>query len=152
MITLAKFVHINLIAQDWKRLAAFYQGVFGCIPIPPERNLSGQWLTDVTGVPDAHIRGVHVRLPGYGDEGPTLEIFQYAIEEERPSPTANRPGLGHIAFVVNDVDSMRNSVIAAGGKDVGRIVSVDIPGAGRLRLAYVADPEGNIIELQQPTP
>jgi len=36
-----KYTHTNLIAKDWKRLLAFYQEVFGCIPVLPERDLSG---------------------------------------------------------------------------------------------------------------
>jgi hypothetical protein len=31
---------------------------------------------------------------------------------------------------------------------VGEIVSVEIPGAGRITFVYVTDPEGNIVELQ----
>ena len=32
---------------------------------------------------------------------------------------------------------------------VGDLVTLDIPGAGRLTLVYMTDPEGNIIELQR---
>jgi len=63
-----RYVHTNLIAKDWKRLLAFYQAVFGCMPVPPARDLSGDWLDQATGLTGAHIRGVHLRLPGYGDE------------------------------------------------------------------------------------
>ena len=44
MIRGAKYVHTNLIARDWRALAAFYQAVFGCETIPPERNFSGPVL------------------------------------------------------------------------------------------------------------
>jgi predicted enzyme related to lactoylglutathione lyase len=145
----AKFVHTNLIAQDWRRLAQFYERVFGCTPLPPERDLAGQWLEDSTGVPGAQIRGVHLRLPGYGDEGPTLEIFQYNREEERQGTAVNRPGFGHIAFAVDDVDAARDAIIAAGGGTVGQLVCVEIAGAGTVTFVYVTDPEGNVIELQQ---
>jgi hypothetical protein len=40
-------------------------------------------------------------------------------------------------------------VIAARGQGVGELVSSEIPGDGRITFIYVADPEGNIIELQQ---
>ena len=149
MVAPVKYVHTNLIARDWKRLADFYTRVFGCILIPPERDLVGQWLDDATSVSHAHIRGAHLRLPGYGDAGPTLEIFQYDSELTKPSTAVNRPGFGHLAFAVDDVDAMRDAVIAAGGRDVGKIVTVEIPGAGKIRFVYVADPEGNVIELQQ---
>lgn len=145
----AKFAHTSLIANDWKRLAAFYQQVFGCVPVSPERDLSGEWLEAATGVPGARIRGLHLRLPGYGDEGPTLEIFQYNRQVDRPKPAANRPGFTHIAFAVDDVAAARDAVLAAGGGTVGDLVSVEIPGAGQITFVYMTDPEGNIIELQR---
>jgi len=144
----ARFVHVNIVAQDWKKLARFYEQVFGCIPVPPERNLSGQWLEHATGIPDAEIQGVHLRLPGYGDNGPTLEIFQYNRQKQRQETAANRPGFAHIAFAVDDVEAARDAVIAAGGDPLGELVSLDIPGAGKITFAYVIDPEGNILELQ----
>ena len=148
MVT-AKYVHTNLIARDWKRLADFYTRIFGCTFVPPERDLSGPWLDDATSVPHAHIRGAHLRLPGYGDAGPTLEIFQYDSELEKPSTAINRPGFGHLAFAVENVDAAHAAVIAAGGSAVGKIITTEIAGAGEIQFAYVADPEGNIIELQR---
>jgi predicted enzyme related to lactoylglutathione lyase len=144
----AKFVHTNIIAQDWRRLADFYQQVLGCTPMPPERNLSGRWLEDGTGVSGAEIRGIHLRLPGFGEQGPTLEIFQYNHQQERPATAINRPGFAHIAFAVDDVEAARDAVLAAGGGTVGEVVAVDVPGAGTVTFVYLTDPEGNIIELQ----
>ena len=69
----ARYVHTNLIARDWRRLARFYQDVFGCVPVPPERNLSGTEMEAGTGVPGARLQGMHLRLPGTGPDGPTLE-------------------------------------------------------------------------------
>jgi len=31
----------------------------------------------LTSLQNAHLSGVHLRLLGYGDDGPTLEIFSY---------------------------------------------------------------------------
>ncbi|MDH7500034.1 MAG: VOC family protein [candidate division NC10 bacterium] len=144
----ARFVHTNIVAQDWRRLARFYEEVFGCTVVPPERNLSGPWVERATRVPGARIQGVHLRLPGPGKEGPTLEIFQYNRGEERPPAAIHRPGIAHIAFAVEDVEGARDAVIAAGGGVVGEIVSVPIPPAGTVTFVYVTDPEGNIVELQ----
>src|SRR5438552_16992663 len=73
----AKYVHTNLIARDWKRLVRFYTDVFGCKPKDPERDMSGAWLDSVTSLRNAHLTGVHLRLPRYEQDGPTLEIFSY---------------------------------------------------------------------------
>ena len=144
----ARYVHTNLIAKDWHKLADFYQQLFGCIPVPPERDLSGQNMDAGTGIKGVHIRGMHLRLPGYGDDGPTLEIFNYDPPAEKPSPAVNHPGFGHLAFSVDNVESAQQSVLQAGGKAVGEMVTVQIATGAKVTWCYVTDPEGNILELQ----
>ena len=144
-----RYVHTNIIADDWRRLARFYQDVFGCEQAGPERDLSGDWLEAATQVPGARLKGVHLRLPGHGDAGPSLEIFSYDHNQGTPSPPANRKGLGHIAFSVDNVEAMLSAVIRHGGTSVGALVRTEVPHAGSLTFVYARDPEGNIIELQK---
>jgi predicted enzyme related to lactoylglutathione lyase len=144
----AKYVHTNLIAEDWQALASFYQQVFGCIPVPPERDFQGEKLEAGTGIPGAHLRGVHLRLPGWGDDGPTLEIFNYNKLEPRGKTAVNRPGFGHIAFSVDDVATAQQAVIQAGGRAIGEIVTLQTATGAKVTWCYVTDLEGNIIELQ----
>ena len=145
----AKYVHTNLIARDWKSLVRFYKEVFGCEAKGPERDLSAAWLDSVNSVPNARLHGVHLRLPGYDDGGPTLEIFSYDQVIERGLPRPNECGFGHIAFAVEDVDEALQAVIAGGGGAVGEIATGEVTGAGLIRLVYARDPEGNIVELQK---
>ena len=88
-------------------------------------------------------------MPGCGEEGPTLEIFQYNRQETGPRPAINRPGLAHIAFAVDDVEAARAAVLEAGGGAVGEVVTLDVAQAGKVTFVYVTDPEGNVIELQK---
>ena len=143
----ARYVHTNIIARDWKKVARFYEEVFGCVPVPPERDLSGEWLERGTGVAKAHVRGMHLRLPGHGDAGPTIEIFSYDDVVAQSPPLANRTGYGHVAFLVGDVAAAMAEVVKHGGKP-GEIVSHATP-AGSLEFVYVRDPEDNLIELQR---
>lgn len=145
----ARFVHVNIVARNWRRLAQFYAEVFGCVPLPPERDLAGEWLETATDIPEAHIRGVHLRLPGHGAEGPTLEIFQYEPQAAARSGAINAPGIAHVAFAVDDVAAAQRTVLAAGGGVVGEPVTVEVAGAGSVTFVYLTDPEGNIIELQR---
>ena len=144
-----KYVQTNLKAQDWRKLAEFYKKVFGCAAVPPERDFKGADLEAGTGIHGAHLTGVHLRLPGYGDEGPTLEIFNYNILEEKPETAVNRPGYGHIAFQVDDVEKAKKLVLENGGREIGKIVTLETSAGKKVTWCYLADPEGNAIELQR---
>lgn len=144
----ARYGHTNLVARDWRRLAAFYTELFGCVAVPPERDYHGSTLEAGTGVPGAALQGVHLRLPGHGDDGPTLEIYGYETSLEPLSTAANRRGWGHIAFVVDDVAAGREAVLAADGSAVGEVVTLETADRRRVTWCYVTDPEGNIVELQ----
>lgn len=144
-----KYVHTNLIAKDWKKLSEFYIKVFHCVPEPPERNLSGKWLDDLTGIRSAHITGMHLLLPGFEGHGPTLEIFQYSMNEKNDHKNINSEGYGHIAFAVSDVNECLENIKKNGGSTVGKTVNGDVAGVGKLHVVYAKDPEGNIIEIQR---
>lgn len=143
-----RYTHTNIISLDWKRLVEFYIQVFECKIVPPIRNQSGSWLSTGTGVPNANLEGAHLLLPGYGEDGPTLEIYQYSTVENLSPVKPNTRGFGHLAFEVQNVEETLNKMVAHGGKKYGEITSRNIHGVGRISFVYASDPEGNLIELQ----
>ncbi|MCE9572291.1 MAG: VOC family protein [Deltaproteobacteria bacterium] len=143
-----RYVHTNLVARDWRALAAFYCDVFACVPVGPERDLAGPAVAAGIGVAGASLAGVHLRLPGHGDHGPTLEIYRYEPQPAAPAPSVLRPGFGHLAFAVDDVVAMRARVLRAGGSAVGEVVTTSA-GPRSIEWCYVTDPEGNVLELQR---
>lgn len=145
-----KYVHTNIVAKDWKKLVQFYTDVFGCEPAPPERDLSGEWLDCGAGLKNASLKGMHLKLPGYGENAPTLEIFSYEEMEKRPDGVfANRLGFSHIAFRVDNVKEIYEKALESGGHRLGEISEHIINGVGKLTFVYLTDPEGNIIEIQK---
>jgi hypothetical protein len=96
----------------------------------------------------AHPRCADFRLPGGGDQEPTLEIFTYSQLEESLPTVASRPGFGHIAFEVEDVAAAQQEVLSAGGGAVGEIVTLATATGARVTWCYVTDPEGDMIELE----
>ncbi len=145
----ARFVHTNLVGRDWKNLVRFYCNVFGCVLQGPDKDYSGEWLDRVTALQNAHLRGIHLLLPGYGSNGPTLEIFSYDAMPPSATRAVNAPGFGHIAFSVDNVEQALAAVENAGGGTVGEIVMRNVEDAGDLHVVYARDPEGNIVELQK---
>ena len=144
-----KYVHTNLVSKDWEKLAKFYVDVFSCKYKYPERDLNGKWLDNLTAITNSHIHGIHLILPGYEGDGPTLEIFQYDNNVKNENKHINTEGFGHIAFLVDDVEKCFNELIKYGGSKVGEIVKSNIENVGNIHVVYAKDPEGNIIEIQK---
>ncbi|MEL6627732.1 MAG: VOC family protein [Bacteroidota bacterium] len=143
-----RYAHTNIISNDWKKLSDFYVKVFDCQIVPPIRNQSGDWLSRGTGVENAALEGVHLLLPGHGENGPTLEIYQYGEIESQDPISPNQRGFGHLAFEVDDVEKTLYEIEANGGIKQGEITSRWVEGVGEITFVYVRDPEGNLIELQ----
>ncbi|MDR3598545.1 VOC family protein [Clostridium sp.] len=143
-----RYVHTNIIAKDWKRLSLFYQRVFGCKPVSPQRDLQGDWLDKLTGIQNAHITGEHLVLPGYEVSLPTLEIFSYDGMDSSNPKILNSIGLAHLAFEVDDVSAILQKIKQEGGGQVGELIKTQYPNNITATFVYAKDLEGNIIELQ----
>ena len=143
-----RYVHTNIISNDWKKLSEFYIKIFNCQVVPPIRNQSGEWLSKGTGVNNAKLEGVHLLLPGHGSNGPTLEIYTYAENIHQEPIFPNSIGIGHLAFEVDDVGQIVKELVESGGEIFGEITSRNIEGVGEITFVYARDPEGNLIELQ----
>jgi catechol 2,3-dioxygenase-like lactoylglutathione lyase family enzyme len=144
----ARFGHVNVTSRDWRRLATFYTEVFGCELVPPERDIRSADLDAATGLHDAHLTGAHLRLPGYGAAGPTIEIFSYDELQPNPGTEVARAGWGHVAFQVPNVPAAVEAVQAAGGGRVGAVITTRTADGRQVTWCYATDPDGNIVELQ----
>ena len=143
-----RYVHTNIVAKNWRKLSEFYINVFECKPQYPERDLSGEWIDNLTNIDSVKIKGIHLSLPGYYN-GPTLEIFEYGPEYLRSNESKiNEQGFGHIAFHVDVVEDVVQKLVEHGGKILGKIIKKDYKGIGLLTAVYAQDPEGNFIEIQ----
>jgi glyoxylase I family protein len=99
---------------------------------------------------------LRVYLPGpdqvvvIGNGGVALELFPVEGEaspdlEVRDGPTA--PGVRHVAFLVDDLDAKlaemgEDAKLTLGPLDMGGFIE-------GMRVAWISDPEGNIVELNQ---
>lgn len=143
-----RFAHTNIVSTNWKKLADFYIKTFACKIVPPIRKQSGNWLEKGTGLKDAQLEGAHLLLPGYGDNGPTLEIYQYTHIENQEPVLPNKRGFGHIAFEVDSVETTLDILHNNGGESLGDVTKKEVEGIGEITFVYARDPEGNLIELQ----
>jgi glyoxylase I family protein len=99
---------------------------------------------------------LRVYLPGpdqvvvVGNGGVALELFPAEGEAqaghgERDGPTA--PGVRHLAFLVDDLDAKLDEM---GDEAPVRLGPLDMSGfIEGMRVVWISDPEGNIVELNQ---
>jgi len=140
-----RYLHTNIIAKDWRALAAFYTEVFGCEPVQPDGEPSGEWTDGQTGICGVSMRGARLKLPGSDAMLEILSCEPEGLDSWRP---VNRPGLGHLAFYVDDIGQTLADITARGGQQVSEVVRRTAEGAGTLITVYACDPEGNGLELQ----
>lgn len=96
-------------------------------------------------VPEIGLRGAFLAA----DTGWVIELLERAGSQREPRAT-NQPerllqqGLAHLCLRVNDVQHVHAQVLAAGGME--RMPPQASPEPG-VTMSFVADPEGNFIEL-----
>ena len=140
-----RYAHTEVNCKDLKKMTAFYEKVFGLKFIPSvDDEAKGEWFQKMTGLEDAHIYTRHM----LSEDGTELEFFQWEFPAEEQEALIHRPGLGHLAFHVDDMEGTAAAVVEAGGSMYGEIVEIPLPDA-TLSLCYVRDPEGNCIELMK---
>jgi catechol 2,3-dioxygenase-like lactoylglutathione lyase family enzyme len=120
MIRTQGLTHVHLIVTDLDRSLRFYTGVFGMV----EQFRDGPKM-------------VFLRTPGSHDS--------ITLNEQPGNDRIGRSGIDHIGFRLvdrTDLDAAIQEVIEGGGRLVER--GEHQPGAP---YAYVADPDGYLIEL-----
>ncbi len=101
-----------------------------------------------TGLRNAKLEGVHLYLPGHGDNPPMLEIFTYEEMHHKSHIMADHTGITHIAFEVEDVNTTFKKAMENGAIKLGETVEKEVENVGILQFVYFRDPEGNIVEIQ----
>ncbi len=139
--------HVSLTARDADRLAAFYKHSFGLVERRPPKRLSGETVSRGNGLPGSGIYTIWLNLTD--DTTPFLEIMEYSETIDRARPAVNEPGYGHLAFEVRNLTESVGAVLRFGGALQGDIANFGTDDAPYL-IVYVRDPEGNLLELEQP--
>ena len=148
--------HVNIVVADLPAMTAFYRDVLGLV-VTKEVTIRGEWVERTVGLKDVigHVVYLEPAHTPASHGGTRLELIQYE------SPTGDRPaglgrsntqGLRHLAFKVDDIDSLTDRLRSQGVhffSDIQTVPDAQVTYAGgvRKRLVYFRDPEGNLLEL-----
>jgi lactoylglutathione lyase len=130
----ARLDHVGLSVADLDGAALWFCDVFGLVPELALRveplDLSIRMLIH----PQHGYRVELLHRPGSAAGG----------RPGTPTEAALRDGYGHVAFDVTDLNAAYERAVARGARPVMPPCPSPEPG---VRMAFVADPEGNLVEL-----
>lgn len=136
--------HINIVVCDLERAKSFFLDLG--FSLEHEGDLEGAWISSVVGLPEVRARYAKLTLP---NNTCALELVTYyspgVVEESLPNQ-ANRLGYRHIAFRVEDIDSVVHTLQQ---KDVSFFSEIFTYEPTNKKLVYFSGPEGIILELAQ---
>ena len=125
--------HVGVNVRDLAAQTAWYQGAFGLRTVF-EFHLEGPGLR---GVVLEHPRGWRIELLARPGSAPGLRAPD-------PLTAALTEGYGHFAVTTPELDPVHGALVAHGAGEVMAPGPSPEPG---VRMAWVSDPEGNLIEL-----
>ena len=125
--------HVGLSVRDLDAAAEFYSTAFGLTP---------QLEFELAPHP---IRGLMMRH----ESGMRLELFQHedsvpGLQGLTPIEAHATRGYSHFALAAPDIDAAFTAALEAGARAVVEPTPSPEPG---VRFAFLADPEGNLVEL-----
>src|SRR3954451_18427862 len=130
-----KFVHVGLVVEDLDETVRFLTLLgFDC---GKPGKFGGDWVGRIIGLEDVTVEVVMARTPDGSDVFEVGRFHSPSASAHEPAPAANRPGLRHILFQVDDLRGLVDRIREAGWETVGEIVDYE----STFLLCYVRGPE-----------
>ncbi|UOQ50409.1 VOC family protein [Gracilibacillus caseinilyticus] len=135
--------HVGVIVQDLPAAKDFFIELG--LEVLGEAEVEGEWVERIIGLTDVKETVVMLGMP---DGEATLELvkFHTPSDENGMQPSfSNTLGIRHIAFAVQDIESIVAKLKKKGAELVGEIQNYE----NAYKLCYIRGPEGIILELAE---
>ena len=135
--------HVGIVVDDLAAATEFFTQLG--FELQGEGKVEGSWAERIIGLEDVRVELAMVQPP---DGNGRLELIKFhspPAEGGDRDAQANTRGIRHLAFVVEDIDTVVAGLRDRGTKLVGEVVRYE----DSYRLCYVRGPEGIIIELAE---
>ena len=132
--------HVGVVVEDLDGAAAFFHQLG--LRTVGETGAEGDWVDRVIGLERVRARVVMLETPD-GHARVELSRFDTPQAAGRAEPAAaNEPGIRHLCFEVQELDSILERT---GAELVGEVARYE----DSYRLCYVRGPEGILVELAE---
>jgi catechol 2,3-dioxygenase-like lactoylglutathione lyase family enzyme len=136
--------HVNIVVSNLQEATEFFTAIG--FTISSRGDLQSDWVSDVVGLSNAEARYVQLSL---SESRTRLELIHYsspASGRDIDMGKANQIGIRHLAFEVNDIDSV---VAALKERKVTFFSDIKTYEPLSKRLVYFHGPDGIILELAE---
>jgi catechol 2,3-dioxygenase-like lactoylglutathione lyase family enzyme len=142
-MTIQRMEHVGIVVEDLAAATAFFVELG--LKLQGERPVEGGWVDRVVGLEGVRAEIAMMETPdGHG----RIELTKFHAPSGQGGDRhalANTPGIRHLAFAVDDIDAVVESVRARGAELVGEVERY----GDSYRLCYIRGPEGIIVELAE---
>lgn len=146
--------HVGFTVSNLERSIPFYRDGLG-LKVRHSQVQENLYTSNLVGYGDVRLSMAQFELENGASptSGHVLELTQYERPLGEPvGPGTNRPGIGHLAVEVDDIDQVCDRLVQLGGTPLSPIqeITEGINRGGR--AVYVRDLDGIAIELVQAPP
>ena len=134
------FAHVAISSYGLPHLAGFYEAVFGSTAKRSPRLANNRRMDRVAGLPNVALEAAWI--PGPNLQVELMQYFEPATVQPESPPAADAPGYSYIALEVDDVQAELARLCRLGAREPQELAHYR-----RDRLAFCADPEGNLLLL-----
>jgi catechol 2,3-dioxygenase-like lactoylglutathione lyase family enzyme len=142
-MAIRRMEHVGIVVDDLAAAIEFFVEL-GLV-LQGEGPVEGRWVDRIVGLEGVRSDIAMMQTP---DGNGRLELTKYHSPpnqgDKRHAP-ANAPGIRHVAFAVEDIETVVAGLRARGAELVGELGRYE----DKYRLCYVRGPEGIIIELAE---
>ena len=142
-MTVLRLEHLGIVVDDLASATAYFTALG--LELEGEASVEGDLVDRINGLEGVRADVVILRTP---DGHSKIELAKYhapGYEGDAGPAPANSPGIRHILFAVDDVQSSLAALQAHGGELVGELVNYE----NSYWLCYVRGPAGIIVELAE---
>jgi catechol 2,3-dioxygenase-like lactoylglutathione lyase family enzyme len=142
-MTIQRLEHVGIVVDDLEAAIKFFVEL-GLEPGGKAR-VEGDLVERIIALDEVKAEIAMLRTPDGHGEIELVKFHSPPLEGGDPHAPSNTPGLRHISFLVEDIDTLVGGLQARGTKLEGELVRY----GNSYRLCYVRGPEGIIVELAE---
>jgi catechol 2,3-dioxygenase-like lactoylglutathione lyase family enzyme len=142
-MAIKRMEHVGIVVNDLPAATEFFVQL-GLEP-GGKGQVEGSWVDRIVALDGVKAELAMLRAPNGQGEVELVKFHSPPTPTGDPDAPSNTPGIRHLAFLVEDIDTVVAGLRARGTELMGELVRYE----DSYRLCYVRGPEGIIVELAE---